>query len=82
MGTLMNTKTAFGGAALCATGPREATERGIHAQNLPPAVFWTIVVVLIVAVVLIIAIPMYKGYKKEMEKPVKKSGSKTTTKKK
>ena len=51
-------------------------------ENLPPAVFWTIVVVLIVAVVLIIAIPMYKGYKKEMEKPVKKSGSKTTTKKK
>lgn len=51
-------------------------------ENLPPAVFWTIVVVLIVAVVLIIAIPMYKGYKKEMEKPVKKSGSKTTTRKK
>ena len=51
-------------------------------ESLPPAVFWTIVVVLIVAIIAIIAIPMYKGYKKEMEKPAKKSGSKTAAKKK
>lgn len=51
-------------------------------ESLPGWAFWTIVIVLIVAVIAVIAVPVYKGYKKEMEKPVKKSGSKTATKKK
>ena len=64
----------------------QATERGnpmeIFNMTIPLPLFWTIVVVLIIAIILIIAIPMYKGYKKEMEKPVKKSGTKSGTKKK
>lgn len=34
------------------------------------------VIVVIVILLLVIGIPMYQGYKKEMEKPAKKSGSK------
>lgn len=48
----------------------------IFNMTIPLPLFWTIVVVLIIAIILIIAIPVYKGYKKEMEKPAKKSGSK------
>ena len=51
-------------------------------MSIPAPAFWAIVVVLIVVVVLVIAIPMYKGYKKEMEKPAKKGSSKSGTKKK
>lgn len=49
-------------------------------MSVPAPVFWAVVVVLIIVVILVIAIPMYKGYKKEMEKPAKKgSGSKKST---
>lgn len=54
----------------------------LFGMSIPAPVFWAIVVVLIVVVVLVIAIPMYKGYKKEMEKPAKKGSSKSGTKKK
>lgn len=54
----------------------------LFGMSIPDPVFWAIVVVLIVVVVLVIAIPMYKGYKKEMEKPAKKGSSKSGTKKK
>lgn len=50
--------------------------------TIPLPLFWVIVIALIIVIILVIAIPMYKGYKKEMEKPVKKSGSKGTNKKK
>lgn len=51
-------------------------------MEIPAPVFWVIVAVLAVVVVLAIAIPMYKGYKKEMEKPVKKTTASKSTKKK
>lgn len=52
----------------------------IFNMSVPAPVFWAVVVVLIIVVILVIAIPMYKGYKKEMEKPAKKgSGSKKST---
>lgn len=56
----------------------------VFGITLDPVVFWIIVAVLIVAIIAIIAIPIYKGYKKEMEKTAKKSGVKkgSSTKKK
>ncbi len=48
--------------------------------EVPAPVFWVVVAVVVIAVVAVIAVPMYKGYKKEMEKPVKKgSGAKKST---
>ena len=47
----------------------------VFGITLEPAVFWVIVAVLVVAIIAIIAIPIYKGYKKEMEKTAKKSGA-------
>lgn len=52
----------------------------IFNMTIPAPLFWAIVVVLVVAVVLVIALPVYKGYKKEMEKPAKKgSGAKKSS---
>lgn len=51
-------------------------------MTVSPALFWVIVAIIIIALILVVVIPMYKGYKKEMEKPVKKSGSKGSSSKK
>lgn len=83
MGTLVTPRKPSWGTSSCPM-PGEGSDRKGHPviESLPTPVFWIIVVVLIIAIIAIIAVPMYKGYKKEMEKPVKKSGSKSGTKKK
>ena len=45
----------------------------LFGLQIPTVAF---VIAIIVILALVIAIPIYKGYKKEMESPAKKSGSK------
>lgn len=49
----------------------------LFGMTVNPAVFWAVVAVIVIALILVIAIPIYKGYKDEMKKSAKKSGSKS-----
>lgn len=47
----------------------------LFGMIVDPVVFWVVVAVIAVALILVIAIPIYKGYKKEMTKAAKKGSS-------
>ncbi len=58
---------------------RKGNLMDIFGISVPTPVFWVIIAVIVIAIIAIIVVPMYKGYKKEMEKPVKKSSGKKTS---